>query len=143
MKPYPPINELLPHEFPMIVIDGVHGCSAEWAESITVVQPEHVLYDADEGGLPGWALIELMAQTIALHAGLLGGENGRQPRIGYLLGTRRFELARDACYAGEILRTRVEREFVDPEGVSVYQCEVFSGNAGVARARINVFQKRD
>lgn len=143
MKSFPTVSELLPHKAPMIVIDQVHDSADEWAESVTVVRREHILFDAGNNGLPGWALIELMAQTIALHAGLLGHDNGLEPRIGYLLGTRRFELNRDICQPGETLRTRVEREFMDPEGVSAYQCEVFAGDEIVASAKLNVFQKND
>lgn len=141
MTNFPPVTELLPHAPPMIVVDDLSNAGDEWVESTTCVRPEHPLFDTYEDGLPGWALIELMAQTIALHAGFLGRQNAQEPRIGYLLGTRRFELQRTVCQAGERIRIHAKREFHDPEGVSAYQCTAFENDDIIATAKLNVYRQ--
>ncbi|HEX6929567.1 MAG TPA: 3-hydroxylacyl-ACP dehydratase [Gammaproteobacteria bacterium] len=142
MKVFPPVAQLLPHAPPMIVIDAVMDAGDGWAESETTVAPAHPLFEARDEGLPGWALIELMAQTIAVFGGLDSRARNEPVRIGYLLGTRRLELHRSLCRSGTVLRVRAEREFDDPEGVSVYQCSVRDGEALIASARINVYQQQ-
>jgi predicted hotdog family 3-hydroxylacyl-ACP dehydratase len=105
-KPFPATAELLPHKPPMIVVDAVSDAGEDWVEAVVAVTPEHPLFEADEGGLPGWTLIELMAQTIALYGGLKAQALGEPVRIGYLLGTRRLTLNRTLFAPGETLRIR-------------------------------------
>lgn len=144
VKPFPPVADLLPHEPPMIVVDEILDAGDGWLESVTTVTPEHVLFDRAENALPGWALIELMAQTIALYAGLDAATRNEPVCVGYLLGTRRFELRRTRFAPGEVLRVRAEREFDDPAGVSAFRCVTtdITGDTEtvVVQARINVYQ---
>lgn len=142
VKLFPSVADLLPHKPPMIVVDAVTDAGDSWIESATTVTPAHPLFDARDGGLPGWALIELMAQTIALHAGLNTHAKNTPVRIGYLLGTRRFDLRRALCRADEVLHVRAEREFIDPEGVSAYQCSVSEGDSLIAAAKLTVYQNK-
>ena len=143
MESFPPVAELLPHTAPMIVVDRIADAGDGWLESETTVTPDHPLFDVSENALPGWALIELMAQTIALYSGLDASTRNEPVRIGYLLGTRRFELARARCEVGAVLRVRAEREFSDPEGVSAFRCSVTDGASAIVTARLNVYQNRN
>ena len=60
-----------------------------------------------DGQAPVWLGIELLAQTIAAHGGLLAQAAGRPPRAGLFLGSRRLHLAVDRLPTGCVLRTEV------------------------------------
>ena len=72
----------------------------------TVVRDD-AWYADTEGRMPAWIGLELMAQAIAAHVGLLSMRAGEPMRPGVLLGSRRYtahhtSFERDAC-----LRIRV------------------------------------
>lgn len=137
---FPPVSELLPHRPPMIVIDEVVAAGNGWVETRTRVTAEHVLFDTNARELPGWALIELMAQTAAVFGGLPDHAEQRAIRIGYLLGTRRFELFKRGVSENAVLHVRAVREFHDPDGMGAFDCTVSHGGDTVAEARLNVYQ---
>lgn len=143
MRTFPAVRELLPHEAPMIVIDRVADADENRVESITTVTADHPLFEASQDSLPGWALIELMAQTVALYSGLKAHAQQQPVRIGYLLGTRKLELHRQHFRCDETLRVRAQCEFLDPEGLGSFACQVLDeNNHCVAEATVNVYQDK-
>lgn len=137
---FPRVAELLPHEAPMIVIDEVVAAGEDWLETRTRVTPAHALFEPGEDALPGWALIELMAQTVAAFAGFHDRAAGRPARVGYLLGTRKLDLQRTAIGVDETLRVRAVRDFQEPEGLGSFTCTASDASGVIARARLNVYQ---
>jgi len=143
MHEFPPVEQLLPHRRPMIVVDRIVAADDRELLSETQIDDSHPLFDAAACGLPGWAIIELMAQTVGLHGGLLAQRSNEPVRIGYLLGTRRLELARPGAPAGSTVRVNVRLEFLDPEGIGSYQCDAWVNGEVFASARVNVYRQRD
>jgi predicted hotdog family 3-hydroxylacyl-ACP dehydratase len=66
----PPIEQLIPHRGTMLLLDAVSACSDESLTALAKVRGDAWYADAD-GAMPAWIGIELMAQAIAAHVGLL------------------------------------------------------------------------
>ncbi|MGH8517261.1 MAG: hypothetical protein ACREUE_07350, partial [Panacagrimonas sp.] len=99
-------EQLLRQSGPMCLLDGVMGYGPDWIETRVDVRPDSRFGDA--AGVPAWVGIEYMAQTIAAWSGIEHVQAGERPRIGLLVGCRRYacEVARFA--PGQSLRVRAE-----------------------------------
>ncbi|HEX5046426.1 MAG TPA: hypothetical protein VFX89_04835 [Gammaproteobacteria bacterium] len=134
-----PIAELLPHGPGMIVIDRlvIHDGTRSVARS--KVRRTSKFFDGS--GVPSWAGIEYMAQTVAARAGFEARMGGRPPRIGFLLGARSYE-----CLAPEFpldaeLDIAVEPLFAE-HGLGSFRC-VVEHEGPLARAVISTYQPSD
>ncbi len=137
-----PIEELLPHRGTMLLLDRVLEFSAE--RICAQCTPRRDAWYADShGNMPAWIGIELMAQAIAAHVGLLKRSEGKPVTPGILLGTRRFEAQRPAFAAGAILRISAAVSFRDESGLAAYDCKIEADNTALARASLKVLEPED
>ena len=97
---------------------------------------------ADKRGVPSWVGIEYMAQAIAAYGGLLERNKGKEPKIGFLLGSRNYACDVDYFTIGKNLSIRVTRELIADNGLNVFACEL-DGDGLHAQAVVNVFQPDD
>lgn len=63
-----PLAELLPHAGDMILIDQVLAFDEEQIQTCLTVNAGG-LFNRDDGSLPAWVGVELMAQSVAAYAG--------------------------------------------------------------------------
>lgn len=133
-----PIAELIPHAVDMILIDEVVSFGAEDIETRLTVRPGG-LFNQEDGSLPAWVGVELMAQSIAAYAGCQARQAGLPVELGFLLGTRKFECNVERFPAGTELRIRALRSLQDDNGMGVFECQL-SGPGIEAFARLNVFR---
>jgi predicted hotdog family 3-hydroxylacyl-ACP dehydratase len=139
-----PIETILPHRGTMLLLDRVSACTDETLTAYASVRADAWYADAD-GAMPAWIGIELMAQAIAAHVGLLAMRAGGKARPGVLLGSRRYEahipaFARDAqlrIEAKELLRGH------DGQGHGAYECAIHHDSVCCAEAVIKVYQPAD
>jgi predicted hotdog family 3-hydroxylacyl-ACP dehydratase len=139
---FPPIDELLPHCGAMLLLDRVFSENEESIVAETTV-PETAWYLDEQGGMPAWIGIELMAQAIAAHAGLRGRLRGGPPRRGVLLGCRAYRARAPRAAAGAVLRVSAKAALVDESGLGAYECSIESGGAQFATATLKVFEPED
>lgn len=132
-----PIAELVPHAGDMILIDRVLRFGDEDVETTATVRPG--LFSQDDGSLPAWVGVELMAQSIAAYAGCQARQAGLPVELGFLLGTRKFECNVEAFPVGAELRIRALRSLQDDNGMGVFECHL-DGPGIHAEARLNVFR---
>ena len=97
------VPEVLPHRGTMLLLDAIERCSETGIEVRATVRRD-AWYADGNGAMPAWIGIELMAQAIAAHVGLLSMRNGQPARPGVLLGSRRVEAAVPAFPHGRPLR---------------------------------------
>ena len=137
MKPPPPIEELLPHRYGMLLVDRV----VDWDPSSTTVsaRPSADAWYAEANGMPSRIGIELMAQAIAAHVSVVAWSKGEPPKKGVLLGARSYRATRPHFAPGSELIVKATRAFSDDTGMGAYDCTI--GNA--AQARILVFEPPD
>jgi predicted hotdog family 3-hydroxylacyl-ACP dehydratase len=139
-----PIETILAHRGTMLLLDRVSACTDETLTAFASVRADAWYTDAD-GAMPAWIGIELMAQAIAAHVGLLALRAGGKARPGVLLGSRRYEahipaFARDAqlrIEARELLRGH------DGQGHGAYECAIHHDSVCCAEAVIKVYQPAD
>ncbi|EFV85115.1 thioester dehydrase [Achromobacter xylosoxidans C54] len=136
-----PIASLLPHAGDMILIDEVLAHDADSLRARAVIRPGP--YSLPDGSLPPWLGLELMAQAIGAWAGCQARLAGAPVKLGFLLGTRRYDCQVDALPAGATLTIQVQRGFTDASGMSVFECELRDDAGPLASARLNVYQPDD
>lgn len=73
-----PLAELLPHAGDMILIDQVLAFDEEQIQARLTVRAGG-LFNREDGSLPAWVGVELMAQSVAAYAGCRARDAG-QPR---------------------------------------------------------------
>ena len=138
-------HEVLPHAAPMILLDRILEFDAHSLTAALTVPANGLFNDPALGGaVPAYVAIEYMAQAIAALDGCHVRRTGQAPKIGFLLGTRRFESNVPCFQPGTELTVHVSEVIKGDNGMVVFAATV----NGVARdesaievtARINGFQ---
>lgn len=133
-----PLAELLPHAGDMILIDRILSFDDEQIHTHVTVKPGS-LFSREDGTLPAWVGIELMAQSVAAFAGCHARQRGDAVALGFLLGTRKFECNVECFPAGAELTIHSVRSLEDDNGMGVFECHIHAPGIH-ATARLNVFR---
>jgi predicted hotdog family 3-hydroxylacyl-ACP dehydratase len=139
---YPEIHTLVPHADPMVLLDRVVSFEDENLCAEVTIRSDSMFCGAD--GVGAWVGIEYMAQAIAAHAGYEQQLHGLPIKIGFLLGSRRYESSCSAFPVGSVLRIFVHRVLLSENGLGSYECRIEgmdheNGNL-LATATVTVFQ---
>ncbi|WP_266159196.1 hotdog family protein [Dyella silvatica] len=137
----PAIAEVVPHAGEMMLLDHIVAFDAESIACALTVKPGG-LFNADDGSLPAWLGVELMAQSIAAWAGCQARMEQRPVSAGFLLGTRHYLCNADFFPSGSELRIEAIREFHDEHGMGVFTCRIDAAELH-AEARLTVFSPPD
>ncbi|WP_179402098.1 hotdog family protein [Burkholderia guangdongensis] len=140
--PLRPVLDVLPHRGTMLLLDTIEGCTATWIDVRATARPDAWYADAD-GAMPAWLGIELMAQAIAAHVGLLAMHAGGRARPGVLLGTSGYRAHRPAFESGAALRVEARELLRGDEGHGAYECAIHIGEHCCAEAVVKVYQPDD
>lgn len=141
-----PITELVPHQGPMCLLERVLSCAGDELAAQARISPDQLFLDSQGPGegLGAWVGIELMAQAVAAWAGVQGRLRGEPPRIGLLLGSRRYRSQQARLAAGSVLRIEVRREFQADNGLGQFDCRILQADGAVlATAQLTVFGPPD
>jgi predicted hotdog family 3-hydroxylacyl-ACP dehydratase len=134
------VAELVPHSGRMSLLSEIVDYGDDWLQAEVVISRDSTF--ADALGVPAWIGLEYMAQAIAAYSGLEERLHGGKPRIGFLLGTRRYECTAERFDIGQRLRVRVQPEMLGANGLNVFNCNL-EGDGISAQAVVNVFQPDD
>ena len=140
-----PLDELLPHRPPMVLIDAVESFDAE-AKRLTArvtIGENQMFFDGQ--GVPNWVAIEYMAQTAAALVGYYDRHvaPGQPVRPGLLLGTRKLDLKLERFEVGKTYHVVAENAFSDSDAASfVCRIEDDTGET-VATANLNAYRPPD
>jgi predicted hotdog family 3-hydroxylacyl-ACP dehydratase len=113
------------------------------AQATVAATPQAEAWYAEQGAMPAWMGIELIAQAIAAHVGLLARLQGKPPRKGLLLGTREYRATLPRFAAGAELRVTALQCFIDASGLGSYHGSIRLAEAEVASASVTVFEPPD
>ena len=136
---FPPIADLLPHQGRAVLIETVLEESADRIRAGAHITRTHPFFVLDRG-VPSWTGIELMAQAIAAHAGLEGRRFKRPPRLGMLLGTRRYQAETAWFPEGAHLEILAEREFGQGGDINACICHIFCNGQTLASATLIIIE---
>ena len=84
------VASLLPHSGAMVLIDRIMAFDEDSLSAELAVRGDGLL-GGDSRSVPAWAGIEYMAQAIGAYVGICARLAGEPIKLGYLLGTRRYE----------------------------------------------------
>lgn len=139
MSAFPPVADLVKHSDSMLLLDRIVAAEGETARSETTIRADNVFFQPGRG-VPSYVGFELMAQTISAYDGLKLREQGKPPVMGFLLGCRKYNVARPFFIEGETVTT----EATSLIGLSSFDCKIFDAQGEVlASATINVFRPDD
>ncbi len=132
-----PLAELVPHRAPMLLLEQVLAAGETTLQASLTIAPDTEFLEAE--GVPAHIGIEYMAQACAAFAGHRARTEGAAPRIGFLLGSRRFVMHRPWFRLGETLLVSVSLVYQDEAmGSFTGRIEVAGGLA--AEADMTVFE---
>ncbi|WP_296542629.1 hypothetical protein [Rhodoferax sp.] len=137
----PPLEDCLPHRGRMLLIHRLTHADNERASAEVDVRADNLFNQ--KGGIPAWVGVEFMAQTVAAWAGARAKISGGYPKLGFLLGTRRFETTVQAFSLGKVLRVDVHCELMADNGLGQFDCQITMDDTLVCWARISVFEPDD
>jgi len=134
--PYP-IEALLAHRPPMLLIDNVVGYDdASLLASVTITEASLLL---GPHGVPGHVAIEYMAQACGAFAGAIALDGGMPVKIGFLLGTRMCRVSTLWFLIGDRLLISASLVFRD-EQMAVFDCKIEVDGKLTAEAQLKVYQ---
>jgi predicted hotdog family 3-hydroxylacyl-ACP dehydratase len=125
----------------MLLVERVVAWDAQHA--VVAATPKADAWYSEDGAMPSWIGIELMAQAIAAHVGLVARSHGKPPKAGVLLGTRQYRATQARFPAGAELIVSARMTYRDESGLGSYDSTITLGNARVATARVNVYEPPD
>ena len=134
----PDIRSLVPHAGPMVLIDRVVSVDEESLCAEVRIRSDGMFYA--DGGVGAWVGLEFMAQAIGAFAGYTARQRGEPVRIGFLLGTRRYECRRPNFPLGSVLKVDVRRVLQSENGLASFECRIDDLQGQVATASLTVFQ---
>jgi predicted hotdog family 3-hydroxylacyl-ACP dehydratase len=139
----PPVDELLPHRGTMKLLDSVLSFDRLSVRALAHVDPDAWYADVD-GAMPNWIGIELMAQAIGIHVGLLTRCEGGAARPGVLLGTQHYASSVRSFARHTRLYIDAKQVLRSAEGHGAYDCAISNADgAALAHAIVKVYQPDD
>lgn len=132
-----PIDAYVPHRGAMLLIDRLLEAGELHAVAEAVI-PADGLFVRD-GFVPAWVGIEYMAQTISAWSGARQRRDGGKPRLGMLLGSRRYDAWMAEFPVGTLLRVEVHQEFIGTNGLGQFHCRILVDDIPAATARLSIY----
>jgi predicted hotdog family 3-hydroxylacyl-ACP dehydratase len=142
-EPFPPVEWVLPHQGPAVLLSRVVAHDDERTVCVAAVDRAH-LYRDEDGRVPSWVGIEIMAQCVAARGGLRSRAKGEAPRVGFLLGSRRLELSVPFLPTDRELEVHAQHVWGDHKMVS-FDCAIRDARAGdtLVAAKLNAYVPDD
>ena len=131
-----PAEALIPHRLPMRLVDTL----LSWVDATGEIEAcpgEDCIFMGADGALDEAALVEFMAQGDAVVRGYDDRLQGKEVSEGYLVGIRKFQIARPAR-AGERLLVRI-RTVGSFEGFAVAEGEIEVAGEIIASGTIKLW----
>jgi predicted hotdog family 3-hydroxylacyl-ACP dehydratase len=135
------IRALVPHSGPMVLLDRVISVDAESVCAEVRIRQDSLFYL--DGGVGAWVGLEYIAQAIAAYAGYHAALRGKPVKIGFLLGTRRYECVRPSFALGSVLMVRAKRVLQADDGLACFDCSIDDESGRLAGASVTVYQPAD
>jgi predicted hotdog family 3-hydroxylacyl-ACP dehydratase len=134
-----PLEDLLPHAGPMVLLDQVVGHNDASLTAAVTVRPGRFFF-VEGRGIPAHVAIEWMAQACGACVGAATLDKGRAVNIGLLLGTRNFAATVPWFSEDEELHVTVHQAYNDGE-MGSFDCRVENSltRATLATAQLMVY----
>lgn len=131
----------MPHRGGMLLLDRALAWEGE--RILVEATPREGTWYAEPQGMPSWIGIELIAQAVGAHVGLIARSRGEPPRKGVLLGTRSYRAAVSWFPFGRTLEVEAVLSFRDESGLGSFDGSIRLDGAPLARAGLTVYEPED
>lgn len=135
------IESVVPHRGRMLMVDQLLASEPDSVVVSAEVRADNLFADAK--GVPTWVGIEYMAQAIAAWAGCRALARKEPAKIGFLLGTRRYDSNCQHFPLGMTLRIEATRELFGENGLGMFSCRILAGESVLASAHVSVYEPPD
>ena len=132
------VEEVVMHRGAMNFLDEILDYGEDWLQAGVHITGNSMF--ADDRGVPGWVGMEYLAQAIGAYEGVQRRLQGSRPRLGFLVGSRKYRCNVDYFAPGQVLSLYVVREILADNGLGVFKCELTGPQGVEASANLNVYQ---
>lgn len=128
----------------MVMLESIHQLAADHVICSVRVSNQGVLapFLDQQGDLPAWFGLEIMAQTVGVSSGAQATSQhfaDVQPAMGMLLGTQAYKTSIPSFKSGALLTC--EAKLLQRSGsLSSFECTLKEGSEELASARVNTWQ---
>ena len=135
---------LIPHKGKMVLLSRItaYNTTEHWLRSKYDVDSDCMFYDPRLGGIPSWLCFEFMAQSISALSGITGRENGRTPKVGFILSVSNMEIKVPVFKKETTVGVEVREDCIVNE-VFTFNCRVFLNDESAATAKLTVMEVND
>lgn len=133
------VIDLLPHNPPMVLLDELISASQESVHCQVTIAADCLYFNSKTRTVPNYIGIEFLAQSVGVWAGYHAQQKKETPKIGFLLGSRRYKASPVDFKEGQQLDIRANRVMHD-ENMSVFNGSITLDGQEVAKAQINLYQ---
>ena len=138
------LENLLPHRAPMLLLTRATFETQNSVGASCTIGEQCALFTDNNGDVGGWLILELMAQTIGIYAGLKGKRPDEPAHIGFLLGTRQFSCSRSLLHTGETIDITARCVlYSEADLPSQFECTAMINGEIIAQANLTVFQPKE
>jgi predicted hotdog family 3-hydroxylacyl-ACP dehydratase len=136
---FPPMEQLLPHRQPMILLTRMVEASTTTAVCEIDIGPDTQFCDG--GGVAAYVGIEYMAQAVAAFSGYQRHCKGQPIEVGFLLGAPKFKSHCWQFRLGQILRVEVVHIWGESQ-LARFECAIKDARTGelLQQAELSVFK---
>ena len=134
----PPIEQLVPHDKPMILIDRAIAVTQDTIHCQVAIAPHNPFFNVEIQSIPAYVGIEFMAQSVAAWSGYHAQIAGQAPPIGFLLGSRRYTVECDTFPLGQLLDIFAEK-VMENNGMAVFSARLEAHGEIIASCQLNVY----
>ena len=136
---FPPMEQLLPHRQPMILLTRMIEVSATTSVCEVVISPNTQFCDGE--GVAAYVGIEYMAQAVAAFSGYQRYHNDQSIEVGFLLGAPKFKSHCRQFWLGQTLRIEVAHVWGDSQ-LARFECAIRNAQTRelLQQAELSVFK---
>jgi predicted hotdog family 3-hydroxylacyl-ACP dehydratase len=139
---YPPIEQLLPHKAPMILIDRMIDATDTGSMCEVTIGPQTLFIGPR--GVPAFVGLEYMAQAVAAYGGYKSYLAGEPMAIGFLLGTPQLKTSCQFFDCGQTLQIQVTHVWGENE-LMQFHCTIQDPLTGkiLQQAELTIFKPQN
>ncbi len=125
----------------MLLIDEILDYAAEAVRCFVRVRRDSPFCEDD--GVPAWVGLEYMAQAMGVYSGIELLQKNQSPRVGFLIGTRRYESSEPAFAIGADLEVTARVTLWEEDRLYAFDCAILQDGRKLAWGEIKAFRPLD
>jgi predicted hotdog family 3-hydroxylacyl-ACP dehydratase len=136
---FPPLEQLLPHRQPMILLTRMVEATATTAACEVDIGPDTQFCDG--GIVATYVGIEYMAQAVAAFSGFHRHHSGQPIEVGFLISVPKFKSYNQSFRLGQTLRVEVAHTWGESQ-LARFKCAIKDAKNGelLQQAELSVFK---